>query len=109
MKTLTPEEIRRISDEYRASTPGPWRAIQWNCNQPTTVVKERPGGNPLVICECSGHGRYAVESLGDARLIAAAPDLLEALEVIRDMPYEWTRSDIRGFAADAIRKAKGEL
>jgi len=62
-------------------TPGPWEAIKWECASETTVVARHADG-VIVIAECSGHGRYASESVGDARLIAAAPELLEALEEV---------------------------
>jgi len=58
-----------------ARTPGPWTAEAWNCRAKTTVR----AGN-LVVAECSGHGRYAPDCEGDARLIAAAPELLTALQ-----------------------------
>jgi hypothetical protein len=114
-------------------TPAPWRAIQWNCQAATTVVSERPDGNPLVVCECSGHGRYAEASLDDARLIAAAPELLEALERLiawqrlghtQKIAEKFGDSYFQTFlkdgtpgvtarivyeAEDAIRKAKGTL
>jgi hypothetical protein len=64
-------------------TPGPWSARHWVCHAATTVVRE-VDGRVEVIAECSGFGRYADESLADARLIAAAPDLLAALKSLRD-------------------------
>ncbi|MDP9992011.1 hypothetical protein J2W28_001039 [Variovorax boronicumulans] len=57
-------------------TPGPWRAVEWTCHAATTVIA---GG--VVVAECSGFGRLADESLGDARLVAAAPELLVALQL----------------------------
>lgn len=55
-------------------TPGIWEAVRWNCGAATTIK-----AGDIVVAECSGFGRYADESLADARLIAAAPELLRAL------------------------------
>lgn len=56
-------------------TPGPWKAIEWTCHAPTTVVAE--GGQ--VIADCGRVGIDASEA--NARLIAAAPEMLAALEL----------------------------
>lgn len=57
-------------------TAGEWRAAEWTCHAPTTVVTDGPDGRTLVIAECSGHGRHTDESLADAQLLAAAKELL---------------------------------
>src|SRR4051794_36952820 len=62
-----------------AHTPGPWRAVEWSCHAPTTISARR-GTENVIIAECHGHGRHSDESLADACLIAAAPELLETLE-----------------------------
>lgn len=60
-------------------TPGPWTARAWRGHSPTTVVCEtgHPDLRPevFVIAEVEGRGDGA-ETLANARLIAAAPDLL---------------------------------
>ena len=56
-------------------TPGPWRADAWNFHSRTTV---RAGDE--TIAECHGHGRDRHQCEADARVIAAAPLMLEALE-----------------------------
>jgi hypothetical protein len=92
-----------------AYTPGPWKAIEWTCHAPTTVVTDIG----LVVAECTGHGRDASESLGDARLIAAAPELLEALEKMMQLydsaltgPDPQSRpQEFAQIARAAIRKA----
>ena len=61
-------------------TPGPWSAIAWTGHAKTTVIAAVKGER-VVVAECSGHGRYAAESEPDARLIAAAPDMLAALRI----------------------------
>lgn len=55
-------------------TPGTWEAVRRNCGAATTIK-----AGDIVVAECSGFGRYADASLADARLIAAAPELLRAL------------------------------
>jgi hypothetical protein len=57
-------------------TPGPWKAIEWACHAPTTVVSYFRVAR-IVVAECSGQGRHTNESIADACLIAAAPDLLD--------------------------------
>lgn len=57
-------------------TPGTWQAINWTYHSTSTVVVDDPSvvTGKRVIAEC------ATEE--DARLIAAAPDLLEALQTL---------------------------
>ena len=72
-------------------TPGPW---EFSCLDDT----ERPGIEAdrfsVVIFgvraedDCGIHGRTEKEEMANARLIAAAPDLLEALESVMDT-IEW--------------------
>lgn len=90
-----------------AHTPGPWQAVEWSCHAATTIK-----AGDIVIAECSGAGRYINESLADARLIAAAPDLLafaqslvDAWESNEGMPYPYL---IASAARAAINKATGE-
>jgi hypothetical protein len=70
-----------------AHTPGPWHARQWQCRAVTSVG--RISDNALgfeQIAECSANGRQVSteQEEADARLIAAAPELLEALEDLID-------------------------
>jgi hypothetical protein len=71
-------------------TPGPWKAIEWACHAPTTVVSECFGAH-IVVAECSGHGRHTDKSIADARLIAAALDLLTELEHELEELSGWMR------------------
>lgn len=102
-----------------AHTPGPWRAAEWSCHAPTTIVASGrtilPNGT-LVIAECGGQGRDTDATLlADARLIAAAPETFEALDNLieqiskREEAGERFHLDIRSACAKgeaAIRKAR---
>lgn len=95
-------------------TPGPWEV--------NTPVSIRMGGSSLLLLEYKGRpvpmgGRLlllGVPTLGErranAQLIAAAPDLLAALEIA----WRWQNSDladedeILNIMALAIAKAKGK-
>lgn len=79
-------------------TPGPWR---------TTGVNVRAGD--ALICYATNHHANAQtpepEKLANARLIAAAPDLLLALErLVHPMADEEDLS----FARDCIANARGK-
>ena len=90
----------------RKWTPGPW------------LVKERHGCDQLVASDGTslmGNETYypwTPENMADWRLIAAAPDLYEALENARDaLKYgaEYSESNCVIAAADrALAKARGE-
>lgn len=86
-------------------TPGPW--AYENYRGTVHVFVDNEGGTPS-ICKLVGNDKDA-----NARLIAAAPDLLEALEdlfCVADEAYEgdgkfaWNPSNARA----AIAKARGE-
>lgn len=84
-------------------TPGKWEAVQ---------IGDTGGENPVDVYEVIADGRKRVaEYVGDAdaRLIAAAPDLLEALEsmvlTFRLRREEWPEIQR---AQAAIKKARGE-
>ncbi len=75
-------------------TPGPWTAQKdirsqnlgkrpWNPDDPDTCDWAVYGPNLRIAClECAMDGRTENEQAGNARLIAAAPELLEALKCI---------------------------
>ena len=89
-------------------TPGPWKIVSGNVNRKFREASIRPVISPFkgwVLPIASV--RYVNESFGqaNAHLIAAAPDLLEALQyAIKQVPEFAT---VPGIAA-AIAKATGE-
>lgn len=64
-------------------TPGPWAAIEWTCHARTTIVVDY--GHKKIVADCAPgpvSGYLDAEAEGNARLIAAAPDLLNALQSV---------------------------
>lgn len=96
--------------ENAKHTPGPWEAVS---NLVRTAINEdRTGG--YLVAECPANIGNRIE---DARLIAAAPDLLAALVAFRDGGpqggrnfAEWHESykPAIDLARAAIAKATGE-
>lgn len=92
-------------------TPGPWDVFPHYCkNDPDPG----PYGETLLIGKGQfdtlaevrpGSDEYGTEYQANARLIAAAPELLEALEnLLAECPEAWSRHG----AQAAIAKARGE-
>ena len=81
-------------------TPGPWREL----------VTRIDDANGYQICHLDLHGKSEAERDANRRLIAAAPDLLEALKEALDVCIWPSRalSDIHDKASAAIAKAEGE-
>jgi hypothetical protein len=97
-------------------TPGPWEFAEWNAGingRPgygliaehgslnVTVHTRKPKGDGWSDVDCTEQAQ------ADARLIAAAPDLLEALQFALHANYS-NFMDMKFKAAAAIAKAKGE-
>lgn len=88
-------------------TPGPWKRDI--CQVDKSWLKGR-----LSECVISPQGIVAVTGEGDAdaRLIAAAPELLDALQAmlaqLRKGPYAFKDSDALRSARAAVAKATGE-
>ena len=90
-------------------TPGPWIVVSRGMFSPKVV-----DANGLGICHTPYAGAPPAEA--NAHLIAAAPDLLEALRSIADCcdeehaarDYASRQAEIRGIARVAIAKATGE-
>jgi hypothetical protein len=88
-------------------TPGPWSMYQsaehaagWGW-----IINARNGED--FICEVSSNGQTMVELVANARLIAAAPEMLAALERIAELGID-ANCGLNEVHA-AIRTAKGEL
>ena len=96
-------------------TPGPWKLD----TVPTTIgichkIGEFPNRNGRIRYACvyddGGHMQAQDgELLANARLMAASPDLLEALKACRRQLYEWDTEDsaATSLANVAIAKAEG--
>lgn len=106
-------------------TPGPWRALSEECDKPYIRIRgTKLGGrykvaNVLTPVYDGVHQREAEETRANASLIAAAPELLAALEAwqaVCDRIVDQYDGVVAGvdFAAlgranrGAIAKAKGE-
>ena len=102
-------------------TPGPWLLAGDDGKSDATAYARTPvNQNPLYIARVYGEGVLASSSPGteerkaNARLIAAAPDLLAAckaaLSLVESLPYDPTDRQtlrINDQIADAIAKAEG--
>jgi hypothetical protein len=84
-------------------TPGPWFQ-SFSTNDPMLIK----GDGGYYICRVSGSPQNA-GSIADAQLIAAAPDLLEALKTLWGaLPFETRTSPaINNAVRAAIAKAEG--
>ena len=99
--------------EKATYTPGPWRAEGWK-----NVVVNLPTGETIALCPGPKYAPLGVFQ-ANAALIAAAPDLLEALEKLADMVPEIARAlpsgvplayaDAFDNARAALTKARGEV
>ena len=88
-------------------TPGPWDSDYLDQNGQRVV-----SGQHIEICTCWHHsvGSIEKEMEANAHLIAAAPDLYAALELIRnnEVVRAVCPSPLWGKMADAMIKARGE-
>lgn len=90
-----------------AHTPGPWRAI---LDKPQTQKQTRmamvatPEGRTSI--DCTGSGATYAADCANARLIAAAPDLLEALKIALDIADEWIHDELSGTSLMAAELEK---
>ena len=102
-------------------TPGPWTVHHFldndgvaNCPQDCGVYEIEEANETIVGHQHDGnHGEAIIEAEANARLIAAAPDLLEAcLDALGytecNCAYECVGGCTHGVLKRAIAKAKGE-
>lgn len=89
-------------------TPGPWMVgtdtARGASNGRSHVLAQHPLGPLMLVADCRGHE-------GNARLIAAAPELVEALERVRHAFYvdgssKALRAAFEG-TKELVAKAKG--
>lgn len=89
-------------------TPGPWTVGPWQKIEHHLI----PPAHGYPINGEFGHVGFVIGSEEEARLIAAAPDLLAALEGVLDRVDGWLPKPPEGVVFDgaraAIAKAKGE-
>lgn len=87
-------------------TPGPWRVMGGS----GTDVAAGPQGYLAYVSTGGGRGRSLDEARANARLIAAAPDLLDACEKARDFGSQGDTHEglsVSEFIRAAIAKARG--
>ncbi|WP_429941841.1 hypothetical protein [Achromobacter xylosoxidans] len=98
-------------------TPGPWtletvRTVSGFCHKVGPFPARREGGDPRHACLYSDYPSESnpadQELLANARLIAAAPELLKALEAIVNDPYVSALGSLGIRAKRVIAKARGE-
>lgn len=88
-----------------AHTRGPWKAVG------LSIHSDRKDGSPQTWVANVKQGRADAVEIADARLIAAAPDLLEALEAFAShypMGINPMLDSAAVKARAAIARAKGE-
>jgi hypothetical protein len=85
-------------------TPGPWRVVDsWN-----DYMVEGQNGEEI-IWQDGPHNTPTINK-ANARLIAAAPDLLEALvAIVGNSSIQRVSDELHAKARAAIAKAKGEV
>ena len=85
-------------------TPGPWAYH----NTPTPFIYVNAGGLPICqIYTSTAHGQSMGEQFANARLIAAAPELLEALQKM--LPELRGLSIVSDTAAEMLREAEAAI
>lgn len=96
-------------------TPGPWFAVADKGQTIIRTSRSSAAFSPLAIVK--GDKRDTLKDQeANARLIAAAPDLLEALEYVADIDVSGTDNSVIRFilaaaqhkACSAIARARGE-
>lgn len=101
-----------MMSELNKFTPGPWIIS----GRMTKYVEARIGGGLIQeVASCGptdADGGYGEQQHANALLIAAAPDLLEALELVLDRA-QWDEhcylgTEVESKVVDAIAKARGQ-
>lgn len=85
-------------------TPGPWEVDEDSLRGSSYVAIHGDGWVEFAsVVTRMKDGKESPEGRANARLIAAAPDLLEALDALVNMPSDMTAERVA--ALDAARKA----
>lgn len=88
-------------------TPGKWTADGWTIHAENAARHD--GNSNGAICVIVTGGEDAWEEVANARLIAAAPDLLEALKgLVKDCPTSELLEQRLATGRAAIAKAEGK-
>jgi len=83
-------------------TPGPWKEATWSGR--VAIIHDRADDGTFdIVVACNDQA----PTLADARLIAAAPDLLAALQLIANFSNQDVSDMVREIARAAIAKAEG--
>lgn len=88
-----------MSDNQSRYTPGPWIVCTVDGDDSILSIEQDREAlvdeEPSIVAEVdlSGDGIDEVAGAANARLIAAAPDLLEALTKLRDLRNQWRNDD----------------
>lgn len=95
-----------MKNENAKHMPGPWRS-HLNPKGHYNIIDDSDN------CPCIAQTLSGVNEEANARLLTAAPELLAALEEVRDMlesssPTEKRKEDIHFLVVAALMKAKGE-
>ena len=94
-------------------TPGPWSGGDSDLQVSTLSVHGKTDGDHSTVCRLVSpeHGMPIDEIMANARLIAAAPDMLEALQLASTMLAtgmpEYDARDAKEVIDAAIAKATG--
>jgi hypothetical protein len=104
-KSSKPKSAAVGETQVSAHTPGPWKLDSYLGGFKITAVDPEYPQYEFRLCDIGG------EDSANAHLIAAAPELLEALKAIQKHA-EWIQSPslektIRVLCAEAIAKAEG--
>lgn len=92
-------------------TPGPWRVGTTGPNGCYTVGTEK-GLMTAMVAHSINHPEQKEQAISDAALIAAAPELLEALLAFIDYDKSWdSENDVTLMIkyAEALKKAKASV
>ena len=88
-------------------TPGPW-CLQESLND--FYGQEIIGGRRIIAETCIDDAvQETEEDLANARLIAAAPDLLSALEYFYNIMHDYRDSTRKGYVKQAFKRARDAI